>query len=44
VIDKFDKAGGLDKLVVSRAQLARIVKSDYEKYGAVVKEIGIKIE
>jgi hypothetical protein len=44
VIDEFDKAGGLDPLVVSRQQMAEIVRADYAKYGAVVKEIGIKIE
>ena len=44
VIDKFDKAGGLDPLVVSRARMAEIVRADYEKYGKVVKEIGIRIE
>jgi hypothetical protein len=31
-IDKFDKAGGLDPLVVTRAQATQIVRADCAKY------------
>jgi tripartite-type tricarboxylate transporter receptor subunit TctC len=44
VVQKLDNAGGLDPMVVSRAELAATMKSSYEKYGAVVRELGVKIE
>ena len=37
-------SGSLEPLVLSPADFAALIRSDYEKYGKVVKEIGIKIE
>jgi tripartite-type tricarboxylate transporter receptor subunit TctC len=42
--EKLNVSGSLEPLVLSPADFAALIRSDYEKYGKVVKEIGIKIE
>ena len=41
---KFNSSGGLEPYVVQGAEFAELIRRDYEKYGKVVKEIGIKLD
>ncbi len=38
------KAGGMQANPLAREQFAQMIRRDYEKYGKLVKEIGIKVE
>ncbi len=42
--ERFNRAGGLEPFVTSPEQFAAMIGQDYEKYGAVVKKLGIKIQ
>jgi tripartite-type tricarboxylate transporter receptor subunit TctC len=37
-------SGSLEPLVLSPADFDALIRSDYEKYGKVIKEIGIKLD
>jgi tripartite-type tricarboxylate transporter receptor subunit TctC len=41
---KFNSAGGLEPYVVQGAEFNDLIRRDYEKYGKVVKEIGVKLD
>ena len=41
---RFNRAGGLEPLVTTPEEFTAMVQRDYEKYGAVVKKLGIKIQ
>jgi tripartite-type tricarboxylate transporter receptor subunit TctC len=41
---KLNNAGGLQPLATSPAEFAALIKSDYEKYGKLVRDIGVKVE
>jgi len=41
---KFNSAGGLDPYVVQGSDFTDLIRRDYEKYGKVVREIGIKLD
>jgi tripartite-type tricarboxylate transporter receptor subunit TctC len=41
---RFNRAGGLEPLVSTPEEFTAMVQRDYEKYGAVVKKLGIKIQ
>ena len=41
---RFNRAGGLEPLVTTPEEFTAMVRRDYEKYGAVVKKLGIKIQ
>ena len=41
---RFNSSGGLEPYVVQGAEFADLIRRDYEKYGKVVKEIGIKLD
>jgi len=41
---KFNSAGGLEPYVVQGDEFSALIRRDYEKYGKVVKEIGIKLD
>jgi tripartite-type tricarboxylate transporter receptor subunit TctC len=41
---KFNSSGGLEPYVVQGAEFDELIRRDYEKYGKVVKEIGIKLD
>jgi len=44
VKEKLNKAGGLQPLATSPAEFATLIKSDYDKYGKLVRDIGVKVD
>ena len=44
VKEKFARSGALEPLVTTADEFAAMVKADYEKYGKVVKDVGVKID
>src|SRR5262245_42899972 len=42
--DKLTVAGSLEPMVLSPADFNALIRSDYEKYGKVIKEVGIKLD
>jgi tripartite-type tricarboxylate transporter receptor subunit TctC len=41
---RFNAAGGLEPFVATPDDFGALIKRDYEKYGAVVKQLGIKLD
>ena len=41
---RFNSAGGLEPFVTTAEEFNALIKRDYEKYGAVVKQLGIKLD
>ena len=41
---RFNSAGGLEPLALPAEEFAALIRRDYEKYGRVVKEIGIRLD
>ncbi len=44
VLEKINVSGSMEPLVLSPAEFSALIRKDYEKYGKLVKEIGIKID
>jgi tripartite-type tricarboxylate transporter receptor subunit TctC len=44
VREKLHNAGGLQVFVTSPAEFAALIKNDYDKYGKLVREIGLKVD
>jgi tripartite-type tricarboxylate transporter receptor subunit TctC len=44
VKDKFNRAGGLEPLVTTPEEFAAMIRADYDKYGQIVKSVGVKID
>jgi len=44
VRDKLNNAGGLQAFATTPAEFAALIKSDYDKYGKLVRDIGVKID
>jgi len=44
VKEKLNNAGGLQAFATSPAEFAALIKSDYEKYGKLVRDIGVKVD
>jgi tripartite-type tricarboxylate transporter receptor subunit TctC len=44
VKEKLNNAGGLQAFPTSPAQFAALIRSDYDKYGKLVRDIGVKID
>jgi tripartite-type tricarboxylate transporter receptor subunit TctC len=42
--EKLNVSGSLEPLILSPVDFATLIRSDYEKYGKLVKEIGIKLD
>jgi tripartite-type tricarboxylate transporter receptor subunit TctC len=42
--ERFNRAGGLEPLVTTPEEFKAMIQRDYEKYGAVVKKLGIKVQ
>lgn len=42
--EKLNVSGSLEPLILSPKEFDALIARDYEKYGAIVKEIGIKVE
>jgi len=41
---KLNAAGGLDPYMTTEAEFAALIRSDYDKYGKVVRDVGIKVD
>ena len=41
---KLNAAGGLEPYITTPAEFAGLIRRDYEKYGKIVKEVGIKVD
>jgi len=41
---KLNAAGGLDPYISTPAEFADLIRRDYDKYGKVVKEVGVKVD
>ena len=41
---RFNSSGGLEPYVVQGAEFDELIRRDYEKYGKVVKEVGVKLD
>ncbi len=44
VKDKLNNAGGLQAFPTSPAEFAALIRSDYDKYGKLVRDVGVKID
>ena len=44
VKDKLNAAGGLDPYATTPEGFAALVRRDYEKYGKLVRDIGVKVD
>jgi tripartite-type tricarboxylate transporter receptor subunit TctC len=42
--EKFNRAGGLDPYVTTPQQFAALIRTDYEKFGKLVKDINLKVD
>jgi tripartite-type tricarboxylate transporter receptor subunit TctC len=42
--DKLNVSGSLEPLILTPAEFSSLIAQDYERYGKIVKEIGVKIE
>jgi tripartite-type tricarboxylate transporter receptor subunit TctC len=42
--EKFNNAGGLEPFFLAGPEFAALIRHDYEKYGRVVKEVGVKLD
>ncbi len=44
VREKFSRSGALEPYLTTPEELAALVRSDYEKYGKVAKDLGLKVD
>jgi tripartite-type tricarboxylate transporter receptor subunit TctC len=44
VKDKFNRAGGLDPYISTPQEFAELIRSDYEKFGRLVKDINLRVD
>jgi tripartite-type tricarboxylate transporter receptor subunit TctC len=44
LVEKLNVTGRLEPLILSPAEFSSLIRRDYEKYGKLVKEVGIKAE
>jgi tripartite-type tricarboxylate transporter receptor subunit TctC len=44
VKEKLNNAGGLQAFATSPAEFAALIRSDYDKYGKLVRDIGVKAD
>jgi tripartite-type tricarboxylate transporter receptor subunit TctC len=44
VREKLARAGGLQPFVTAPAEFAALIRRDYDKYGKLVREIGVKLD
>jgi tripartite-type tricarboxylate transporter receptor subunit TctC len=42
--ERFNRAGGLEPLVTTPQEFSAMIQRDYEKYGAVVKKLNLKVQ
>ena len=41
---KLNAAGGLEPYISTPAEFAELIRRDYDKYGKVVKEVGVRVD
>jgi tripartite-type tricarboxylate transporter receptor subunit TctC len=44
VKEKFNRAGGLEPLITTPGEFAEMIRDDYEKYGKLVKDLGLRVD
>jgi tripartite-type tricarboxylate transporter receptor subunit TctC len=44
VKQRLNSAGGLEPLVLTPQEFSALMRRDYEKYGRVVKDLGVKLD
>ena len=44
VKEKFNRAGGLDPLITTPTEFTDLLREDFEKYGKLVKQLGIRVD
>jgi len=44
VREKFNTAGGMEAFVTTPDEFAALIRNDYDKYGKIVKAVGIKVD
>ena len=44
LIAKFKSAGGLEPLVTTPEEFSALIRRDFDKYGRIVREVGIKVD
>ena len=42
--EKLNVSGSLEPLILPPSEFALLIRSDYEKYGKLIKDIGIKLD
>ena len=42
--EKLNAAGGLEPFVSTPEEFAALIRRDYDKYGKIVKAVGIKVD
>ncbi len=42
--EKLNVSGSLEPLILPPAEFAQLIRNDYEKYGKLIKDIGIKLD
>ncbi|MFN0302622.1 MAG: Bug family tripartite tricarboxylate transporter substrate binding protein [Burkholderiales bacterium] len=42
--ERFANAGGMEPFATTPAELSALIKTDYAKYGAIVKAVGVKVD
>ncbi len=42
--DKMNVSGSLEPLMLSREEFGKLILNDYERYGRIVKEVGVKLD
>jgi tripartite-type tricarboxylate transporter receptor subunit TctC len=42
--ERFNRSGGLEPLVTTPEEFSAMIRRDYDKYGAIVKKLGIKVQ
>jgi len=41
---RLNAAGGLETYVTTAAEFAALIRRDYEKYGKLVRDVGVKVD
>ena len=44
VKEKFNRAGGLEPLITTPEEFAAMIRTDFDKYGKLVRELGIRVD
>ena len=42
--DRMNVSGSLEPLLLSREDFGKLILTDYERYGRIVKQVGVKLD